>query len=156
MAASLLESKRPSTNANSARSWSSAPQALLVVDDDGRLLFHNARLREILGYSKDELDLCDSSVHWHDLNQRTRIIKQLRDQGGQILNEKAVWRTKSGTLVHLLLSYVQVAYQGGHISFVGGKRVLWVYDVTRKRNTRYKSSSRSASFGKFWTTARRQ
>lgn len=106
------------------------PAGLLVVDDDGRLLFHNARLREILGYSKDELDLCDSSVHWHDLNQRTRIIKQLRDQGGQVLNEKAVWRTKSGTLVHLLLSYVQVAYQGGHISFVGGKRVLWVYDVT--------------------------
>ncbi|MGC1751159.1 MAG: PAS domain S-box protein, partial [Pseudolabrys sp.] len=92
------------------------PAGLLVVDDDGRLLFHNARLREILGYSKDELDLCDSSVHWHDLNQRTRIIKQLRDQGGQVLNEKAVWRTKSGTLVHLLLSYVQVAYQGGHIS----------------------------------------
>ena len=106
------------------------PAGLLVVDDDGRLLFHNARLREILGYSKDELDLCDSSVHWHDLNQRTRIIKQLREQGGQVLNEKAVWRTKSGTLVHLLLSYVQVAYQGGHISFVGGKRVLWVYDVT--------------------------
>ena len=33
-------------------------------------------------------------------------------------------------MVHLLLSYVQVAYQGGHISFVGGKRVFWVYDVT--------------------------
>jgi PAS domain-containing protein len=30
------------------------PAALLVVDDEGRLLFHNARLREILGYSKDE------------------------------------------------------------------------------------------------------
>jgi PAS domain S-box-containing protein len=106
------------------------PAGLLIVDEDGRLLFHNARLREILGYSKDELDLCDSSVHWHDLNQRARIINKLRDEGGQILNEKAIWRTKSGTLVHLLLSYVQVAYQGGHISFVGGKRVLWVYDVT--------------------------
>ena len=39
-------------------------------------------------------------------------------------------RTKKGTLVHLLLSYVQVAYRGGHISFVGGKRVVWVYDIT--------------------------
>ena len=27
------------------------------------LLFHNARLREILGYSKDELDLCDTRTH---------------------------------------------------------------------------------------------
>ncbi len=106
------------------------PAALLVVDEDGRLLFHNARLREILGYSKDELDLCDTLMHWHDLNQRTRIISQLRDRGGQILNEKVIWRTKKGTLIHLLLSYVQVGYHGGHISFVGGKRVLWVYDIT--------------------------
>jgi len=106
------------------------PAALLVVDEDGRLLFHNARLREILGYSKEELDFCDSRTHWHDLDQRTRIINRLRDHGGQILNEKVIWRTKKGTLVNLLLSYVQVAYHGGHISFVGGKRVLWVYDIT--------------------------
>jgi PAS domain S-box-containing protein len=106
------------------------PAALLVVDEDGRLLFHNARLREILGYSKEELDLCDTRMHWQDLDQRTRIINQLRDEGGQILNEKVIWRTKKGTLVHLLLSYVQVAYHGGHISFVGGKRILWVYDIT--------------------------
>ena len=106
------------------------PAALVVVDEDGRLLFHNARLREILGYTKDELDRCDTRTYWHDLDQRERIIKQLRDRGGQILNEKAVWRTKTGSLVHLLLSYVQVAYHGGHISFIGGKRVLWVYDIT--------------------------
>jgi len=106
------------------------PAALMVVDEDGRVLFHNARLREILGYSKDELDGCDSRMHWHDLDQRARIIEQLRTHGGQILNEKVIWRTRRGELVHLLLSYVQVAYQGGHISFVGGKRVLWVYDIT--------------------------
>jgi PAS domain S-box-containing protein len=106
------------------------PAALSVVDEDGRLLFHNARLREILGYSKEELELCDTRTHWHDLDQRARIIEKLRDRGGQILNEKVTWRTKKGALVHVLLSYVQVAYQGGHISFVGGKRVLWVYDIT--------------------------
>jgi PAS domain S-box-containing protein len=106
------------------------PAALLVVDDDGRLLFHNARLHEILGYSKDELDLYDTRLLWHDLGQRTRIIDRLRDHGGQILNEKVTWRTKNGSLVHLLMSYVQVAYRGGHVSFVGGKRVAWVYDIT--------------------------
>ena len=106
------------------------PAALMVVDEDGRLMFHNARLREILGYSKGELDFSDTRIYWHDLDQRTRIISHLREQGGQLLNEKVIWRTKKGTLVHLLLSYVQVAYQGGHISFVGGKRVLWVYDIT--------------------------
>jgi PAS domain S-box-containing protein len=106
------------------------PAALLVVDDDGRLLFHNARLREMLGYSKDEFDLFDTRMLWHDLEQRARIIDRLRDQGGQILNEKVTWRTKKGTPVHLLMSYVQVAYRGGYVSFVGGKRIAWVYDVT--------------------------
>ena len=103
---------------------------LLIVDEDGRLLFHNARLRDLLGYGKDELDHIDTSVFWHDLEQRSKIIASLRDHGGQLLNEKAVWRTKSGQLLNLLLTYAQVAYRGGHISFVGGKRVLWVYDVT--------------------------
>jgi PAS domain S-box-containing protein len=106
------------------------PAALLVVDEDGRLLFHNARLREILGYSQDELHLSDTRLHWHDLDQRAQIIAQLRQRGGQVLNEKVIWRTKKGALVHLLLSYVQVGYKGGHVSFIGGKRVLWVYDVT--------------------------
>jgi len=106
------------------------PAALMVVDEDGRLLFHNARLREILGYNKEELDGCDTRVHWHDLAQRERIIKQLRDHGGQILNERVTWRTKKGALVHFLWSYVQVAYRGGHVSFVGGKRVAWAYDIT--------------------------
>ncbi|MFZ0065148.1 MAG: PAS-domain containing protein [Pseudolabrys sp.] len=110
------------------------PAGLLVMDEDGRLLYHNARLREILGYSKNELDFCDTRMHWHDLDQRTRIINQLKERGGQILNEKVIWRAKKGTLVHLLLSYVQVAYQGGHVSFVGGKRVLWVYDITALTN----------------------
>src|SRR5215813_10174357 len=70
-----------------------SPAAVLVVDDDGRLLFHNARLREILGYSKEELDFCDSRMLWHDLDQRSRIITQLKRQGGQLLNERVIWRT---------------------------------------------------------------
>ena len=107
-----------------------SPAALLVVDEDGRLLFHNTRLRELLGYGKDELDRVDTRKFWHDVEQRSRIIASLRERGGQILNEKVVWRTKNGQLLDLLLTYAQVAYRGGHISFVGGKRVLWVYDVT--------------------------
>ncbi|HEY8274101.1 MAG TPA: PAS domain S-box protein [Pseudolabrys sp.] len=106
------------------------PAALLVVDEDGRLLFYNARLRELLGYGQDELDRADTRKFWHDLEQRSRIIASLRERGGQILNEKVVWRTKNGQLLDLLLTYAQVAYRGGHVSFVGGKRVLWVYDIT--------------------------
>jgi PAS domain S-box-containing protein len=106
------------------------PAALVIVDEAGRLLFHNARLRELLGYRKDEVELIDTSTFWHDLDQRTRIIEALRQHGGQLLNEEVVWKTKQGQLVHLLISYVQVAYRGGHVGFLGGKRVCWVYDVT--------------------------
>jgi PAS domain S-box-containing protein len=107
-----------------------SPAALLIVDEDGRLLFHNARLREMLGYGKDELDGFDTREFWQDREQRAHIIASLHDRGGQLLNEKVVWRAKNGQLLHLLLTYAQVAYRGGHISFIGGKRVLWVYDVT--------------------------
>ncbi|WP_422275673.1 PAS domain S-box protein [Bradyrhizobium sp.] len=36
------------------------PAGLNVVDEDGRLLFHNRRIRELLGYSTDELHLFDT------------------------------------------------------------------------------------------------
>jgi PAS domain S-box-containing protein len=106
------------------------PAALLIVDEDGRLLFHNARLRELLGYQKDELELIDTRTFWHDIEQRARIIEALREKGGQLINERVIWRTKSGRPLNMLLSYVQVAYRGGHVGFAGGKRVLWVYDIT--------------------------
>jgi len=106
------------------------PAALLIVDEDGCLLFHNARLRELLGYQREQIDGIDTRTFWHDLEQRTRIIEALRERGGQLLNEQVAWKTRNGQLLQLLLSYVQVAYRGGQVSFVGGKRILWVYDVT--------------------------
>jgi PAS domain S-box-containing protein len=109
------------------------PAALSVVDEDGLLLFHNTRLRELLGYTEEEMQLFDTRRCWNDLEHRARIIKSLRESGRQILNEEAVWRNKHGELIKVLISYPQVAYQGGHISFIGGKRVSWVYDITALR-----------------------
>jgi PAS domain S-box-containing protein len=110
------------------------PAAVLIVDEAGRLLFHNARLRELLGYDKDELELIETRIFWNDVEQRARIIQSLRDKGGQQINQRVVWRTKSGRPIQLLLSYVQVAYQGGQVGFAGAKRVLWVYDITALAN----------------------
>jgi PAS domain S-box-containing protein len=106
------------------------PAALDIVDEDGRVVFHNARLRELLGYTEEELDRFDSRRFWFDLAHRERILETLRASGGRLMNEEVVWKTKHGQPVHLLLSYVRVAYQGGHVSFVGGKRVSWLYDIT--------------------------
>jgi len=106
------------------------PAALVVVDEDGRLLFHNARLRQLLGYREDEVDQIDTRLFWRDQDQRSRIVDALKSHGGQVLNEEVTWQTKSGEPLHLLISYVQVAYRGGHVTFSGAKRVCWVYDIT--------------------------
>src|SRR3954454_20950587 len=54
------------------------PAALIVVDEDGRLIFHNASLRELLGYDHQELELVDTKKFWLDLDERRRIIDMLR------------------------------------------------------------------------------
>jgi PAS domain S-box-containing protein len=109
------------------------PAGLVVVDEEGRLLFHNERLRELLGYEKAELKLIDTKTFWHDLNHRARIVETLKSGRGQVLNEEVVWETKQRQLRHLLISYVQVAYHGGHVSFLGATRICWVYDITPLR-----------------------
>ena len=131
------------------------PAGLNVVDEDGRLLFHNARIRELLGYTKEELHLLDTRKFWHDLDQRARIIAALHDNADQVLNEEAIWLTKHGEQAHVVISYPQTAYRGGRISFVGGKRVLWVYDITALREREAQSAENSVSSAKFWITARR-
>jgi PAS domain S-box-containing protein len=121
------------------------PAGLIVVNEHGRLLFHNARLREMLGYERDELHLIDTKAFWCDLDHRSRIVDALRARGGQLLNEEVIYKTKQGHLINVLMSYVQVAYQGGHISFAGGQRICWVYDITalkRAEEARQRSEQR--------------
>ncbi len=119
---------------------------LNVVDEDGRLLFHNARIRDLLGYTGEELHLFDTRKFWRDLDQRARIIDSLRSSADQVLNEEAVWLTKQGKPVHVLISYPQAAYRGGRISFVGGKRVAWIYDITALREREAESAEHERQF----------
>src|SRR4051812_41637854 len=51
------------------------PAGLNVVDEDGRLLFHNARLRQLMGYDEEEMHLFDTKRFWHDLDQRAASSK---------------------------------------------------------------------------------
>jgi class 3 adenylate cyclase/PAS domain-containing protein len=50
-----------------------------------------------------------------------------------LLNEEVIWNTKHGEPLDLLISYVQVAYHGGHVAVAGGKRLFWLYDITPLR-----------------------
>jgi len=123
------------------------PAGLVVVDEDGRLVFHNRRLRELLSYEKSELHLFDTRRFWNDLSHRERIVDLLRQRGGQLLDEEVIWKTKGGEQLNLLVSYVQVAYHGGHVAFAGGKRLSWLYDITplrRAEQARLRSEQRLA------------
>ena len=79
------------------------------------------------------MHLFDTQKFWHDLDHRARMIETLRrarrsapERGGHLEDE-------AGPAGQFLVSYVQVAYQGGHVSFAGGKRVAWLYDITALR-----------------------
>jgi PAS domain S-box-containing protein len=119
---------------------------LILVDEDGSLLFHNARTRELLGYTREELHLFDTRKFWLDLGQRAQIIKALRDSRDPVLNQETIWLTKLGKRVHILISYPQAAYHGARISFIGGKRVAWIYDITALREREAESAEHERQF----------
>ena len=102
-------------------------------------------MRDLLDYEKEELSLFDTERFWQDLDHRTQIVELLRLHGGQLLNEEVVWKTKQGEPLTLLISYVQVAYAGGHVAVSGGKRLFWLYDITplrRAEQARLRSEQR--------------
>ena len=86
-------------------------------------------------------------MFWHDLTHRDRIIELLRRAAANFLNEEVIWRTKQGELLNLLISYVQVAYHGGHVASLARKRLFWLYDITplrRAEQARLRSEQRLA------------
>src|SRR3954454_2225794 len=109
------------------------PAALSATDDDGRLVFHNRRYREIMCYPKEEMDGIDTRRFWVDLGERERIMGILRSRDGEVRDQEVVLKTRDGEPVSFLLSYPQVASRGDRVSFVGASRVAWLSDITELR-----------------------
>ncbi|WOT05619.1 PAS domain S-box protein [Shewanella youngdeokensis] len=75
----------------SAAAWSnavleSAPEAMLIVDDVGKLVFTNSRCQTLFGYSEAEMltmsvdDLVPDSVRPHHSKLRHKFVKEGRDR----------------------------------------------------------------------------
>ena len=109
------------------------PAALSATDDDGRLVFHNRRYREIMRYPKEEMDGIDTRRFWFDLDERERIMAILRSRDGEVRDQEVLLKTRDGEPVSFLLSYPQVAGRGDRVSFAGASRVAWLYDITELR-----------------------
>ena len=101
-----------------------------MTDESGKLIFYNRRYREILRYSKDELEGIDTTRFWFDLNERQQILDRLRSRGGKIRDQEIRLKTRDGEPVSLLISYTQLRSHGDQISFPGASRVAWLYDIT--------------------------
>src|SRR3954451_16082358 len=109
------------------------PAALSATDDDGRLVFHNRRYREIMRYPKEEMDGIDTRRFWVDLGQRERILATLRARDGEVRTQAVLLKARGGVPVSSLLSSPQVASRGDRFSFIGASRVAWLYDITELR-----------------------
>src|SRR3954452_20192179 len=109
------------------------PAALSATDDDGRLVFHNRRYREIMRSPKEEMDGIDTRRFWFDLDERERIMATLRARDGEVRDQEVVLKARDGEPVSFLLSYPQVASRGDRVSFIGASRVAWLYDITELR-----------------------
>jgi PAS domain S-box-containing protein len=123
------------------------PAALSVTDEDGKLVFHNKRLREIMRYPEEEIDGIDTRRFWADLRERERAISVLRSRGGQIRDQEVCYKTRDGEPVSALVSYTQMAGRGDRISFAGASRVAWIYDVTELKRAEAALRERTASVG---------
>ena len=106
------------------------PAGLLVVDEEGRLVFYNQSFRDMLGYDDRELSGFDTRRFWTDLNQRERIIDLARERDGQLINQEVSWQRKDGNPLDGLLSYTQIDNQDEQTSFSGGSRIAWFYDIS--------------------------
>ena len=79
------------------------PAGVNVVDEDGRLLFHNARVRELFGYSKEELLRMNAADIEDPASGETTMRLQLgRVRGGGRYETKH--RRKDGTLFDVEVS----------------------------------------------------
>ena len=106
------------------------PAGLVIVDDDGFLVFCNQTFRTMFGYTEEEIQGVDTRKFWCNLQHREDIINKLRSEGGQLMNQEVLWQTRDGEPLNGLISYTETAYKGRQVNFVGGSRLAWFYDIS--------------------------
>jgi hypothetical protein len=84
----------------------------MIVDEDGRC-YPQCTSSGDARYSKEELELIDTRCFGATSNSGRAFSQPCESAGGQLLNEEVLYRSKQGEFVHVLMSYVQVAYLGG-------------------------------------------
>jgi two-component system cell cycle sensor histidine kinase/response regulator CckA len=72
--------------------------------DGSAFLDVNAKFADIIGFSREELLGSPGHIRWADSEERDRMLKLLKDQGGSLSNYEARVLAKNGDVIHVLAS----------------------------------------------------
>lgn len=78
------------------------PVGLYQVDNSGRFVYCNITMAQILGYSNSkELIGKEIKDFYFNPEDRDRLIRKMREQGGEFLDETLHWKTKQNKEIYL-------------------------------------------------------
>ena len=93
--------------------FTNAPIGITVTDAKGHLIAHNQALKEMLGYSEEELktiNVADTYIHKQD---RNRMLEILEDTG-HVRDFETVLQHKNGKTIPVLINVDQIDFKGRH------------------------------------------
>ena len=93
--------------------FTNAPIGITVTDTKGHLIAHNQALKEMLGYTEEELktiNVADTYIHKQD---RNRMLETLEDTG-HVRDFETVLQHKNGKTIPVLINVDQIDFKGRH------------------------------------------
>ena len=100
-----------------------SPVGALLVEMDGTIRLHNARIREIFGYSEAEMENIKTTELYFDRTDRKEFITTLTERHAPT-NFRFMGRKKDGSSFPLLLTSTLISIKGAERIFT------WVNDLT--------------------------
>ena len=93
--------------------FTNAPIGITVTDAKGHLIAHNQALKEMLGYTEEELkilNVADTYVHKEDRNSMLEILEDT----GHVRDFETVLQHKNGKIIPVLINVDQIDFKGKH------------------------------------------
>lgn len=101
----------------------SSPAGVSIMTSNGKQVYSNQRLAELLGFSVEQMKSRRSSEFWAYPEDRARFLEQISREGG-VSNFEALFKRSDGQLASFLLSTNLIEMLDGNYL------VSWFYDVT--------------------------